>query len=72
MSNDAIKAKMDSVYGSLAPSLTTIKYWRSEFRQGRKSVFDEGRPGRLKEVTTDEMLEKVHDNVLDNRKINLR
>ncbi|XP_037941936.1 uncharacterized protein LOC119674851 [Teleopsis dalmanni] len=33
MNNDTIKLKMDSVYGNLAPSLTTIKYWKAEFKR---------------------------------------
>ena len=66
MSNDAMKAEKNSVYGSHAP-----KYWRYKFKRGRTSVFDKDRPGRPKDVTTDEMVEKIHDIVLDNGKIKL-
>ena len=50
-----------------APSMTTIRYWFNEFKPGRTSVFDEERPGRPIEVTTQDMVKKMHDIVLADR-----
>jgi len=55
-----IKQKMDAVYGDSSPILTTIRYWFHEFKRGRTSVSDEERSGRPIEVTTEDMIEKIH------------
>ncbi|KAG5321989.1 SETMR methyltransferase, partial [Acromyrmex heyeri] len=44
--------------------MTTVRYWFNEFKHGRSSVFDEERPGRLADVVTEEIVEKVHDIIL--------
>lgn len=51
-----IKVKLHAVYKDQASSLITIRYW---FKNNWISVFDEERPGRSIEVTTEEM--KIHD-----------
>lgn len=70
--NDEIKTELDSVYGNDAPSIATVKRWTAEFRRGRTSIFDEERPGRPNEVTTEEMINKIHDIVLADRRVKLR
>lgn len=67
-----IKEKLEAVYGNLSPSMTTIRYWFNEFKRGRTSVLDEERPGRPIEVTTDEMVDKIHDIVLADRRVKIR
>ena len=54
------------------PSLTTTRYWFREFKRGRTSVSDEERSGRPIEVTTEEMIEKIHGIVLNDRRIRVR
>ena len=44
-----------------APSYPTITKWLRHFRTGHKSTQDAPRPGRPIEVTTEEMVTKVHD-----------
>lgn len=70
--NDEIKAELREVYGDCAPSLSTIKYWTAEFKRGRTSILDEERPGRPNEVTTSEMIEKIHDMVMNDRRVKVR
>ncbi|XP_047144659.1 protein GVQW3-like [Hydra vulgaris] len=58
--------------GSSAPSKTTVYDWYNEFKHGRSSTSDAERSGRPKEVSTEEMIEKIHDIVIENGKIKVR
>lgn len=69
---DEIKVRMHAVYRDCAPSMTTIRYWFNEFKRGRTTVFDEDRSGRPIEVTTDDMVKKIENIVLADRRIKLR
>lgn len=69
---DEIKVRMQAVYHEYAPSMTTVRYWYNEFKRGRTTVFDEDRPGRPIEVTTDDMVKKIENIVLADRRIKLR
>ena len=59
-----IHSKFIKVYGDSSPSFLTIKKWVAEFKRGRTSLQDDGRP---KSATTSEIIEKVHDMVLGDR-----
>lgn len=67
--NDEIKIELDDVYGDSAPSLSTIKYWTAEFKRGRTIIFDDERPGRPREVTIPELVDKIHGMVIDDRRV---
>ncbi|XP_032678153.1 histone-lysine N-methyltransferase SETMAR-like, partial [Odontomachus brunneus] len=67
-----IKTELNSTLGESVPSFTTIKYWVAEFKRGRKSCQDEHRSGRPNEVTTPEMVTKIHKMVLDDRRLKVR
>lgn len=69
---DEIKAKLDAIYGDPSPSMTTVRYWFNEFKRGRTSIFDEERPGRPADVVTEEIVEKVHDMILADRRLKVR
>ena len=69
---EEIKVKLHAVYKKLAPSMTTIRYWFNEFKRGRTFVFDEERPGRPIEVTTKDMVKKIHDIVLADLRVKIR
>ena len=49
-----------------------MRYWFNEFKRGRTSIFDEQRPGRPTDVATDEIVKKVHDIVLADRRTKVR
>ena len=67
-----IKDELASVYGDSTPSFTTVKFWAAEFKRGRKSLGDVERSGRPKTATTDENIAKVHQMVLDDRRMKVR
>lgn len=66
---EEIREKLIEVYKDQSPSMSTIRYWFIEFKRGRTSVFDENRPGRQTEVSTDEIVDKIHDIVMEDRRI---
>ena len=67
-----IKGELDSVYGDSAPSFTAVKFWAAEFKRGRKSLGDGEGSERPKPATDDENIAKVHQMVLDDRRIKVR
>ena len=69
---EEIKVKLHAFYKDHAPSMTTIRYWFNEFKRGRTSVFDEERPGCPIKVTTEDMVKKIHDIVLADRRVKIR
>lgn len=64
--------KLKKHYAENAPSDFMVKYWFAEFKRGRSSTIDEQRSGRPKEVTTPEMIDKIHDIVLADRRVKVR
>jgi hypothetical protein len=42
-----------------------IKKWAAEFKRGRTSLEEDPREGRRKSATAPEIIEQVHDMVLD-------
>jgi histone-lysine N-methyltransferase SETMAR len=64
-----IHAKFIKVYGDSSPSFSTIKKWAAEFKRGRTSLEDDPREGRSKSAATLEIMEQVHDMVLDDRRM---
>ena len=67
-----IKAELGEVHGDSAPSLKTIYFWINEFKRGRTRTEDEARSGRPVEVTTPEMIAKIHRIVMDDRRMKVR
>lgn len=68
---NTVQAKewIDKHYGESSPSYSMVKRWYSEFKRGRTSTNDADRPGRPNEAVTEENVRKVHQVVLDDRKI---
>ena len=58
--------------GESAHSYATVKNWFAEFKRGPTSIQDGPRSGRPKTVTTPEIIAKVHDMVLDDRRVKVR
>ena len=51
--------------GDAGPSFTTVKKWATEFKCGHASLEDDSRTGCRKSATTPEIINKVHDIVLE-------
>jgi histone-lysine N-methyltransferase SETMAR len=64
-----IHSKFIKVYGDSSPSFSTIKKWAAEFKCGRTSLEDDPREGRPKSATTPEIIEQVHDMLLDDQRM---
>jgi histone-lysine N-methyltransferase SETMAR len=67
-----IHSKFIKVYGDSYPSFSTIKKWAAEFKRGRTSLEDDPCEGCPKSATAPEIIEHVHDMVLDDRRIKVR
>jgi len=57
--------KFIKVYGDSSPSFSTINKWAAEFKRGRTSLEGDPCEGRPKSATPEQMIEQVHDMVLD-------
>lgn len=66
-----IKAELDSVHGESAPSLQTIYYWVNKFKRGRTRTFDAPRSGRPIVATTEEIIDKIHGIVMNDRRVRM-
>jgi transposase len=64
-----IHLKFIKVYGDSSSSSSTIKKWAADFKLGRTSLEDDPHEGRPKSATTPEIIEQVHDMVLDDRRM---
>jgi len=60
-----IHSKFIKVYGDSSPSFSTIKKWAAEYKRGRTSLEDDPCKGHPKSATTPQIIEQVHDMVLD-------
>ena len=65
-----IKEEIDSTLINSSPS-STVKQWISEFKKSLTSTDDETGSGRLIEVPTGEMIEKIHKIVLGDRRLKM-
>jgi len=66
------KEKLDKHYGDSAPSIRTVYKWFQNFRSGHMDTSDAKRSGRPVEVTTPEIIDKIHDMVMDDRRVKVR
>jgi len=67
-----IHSKFIKVYGDSFRSFSIIKKWAAEFKRGRTSLEGDPCEGHPKSATTPEIIEQVHDMVLDDRRIKVR
>jgi histone-lysine N-methyltransferase SETMAR len=68
---NVIHSKFIKVYGDSSPSFSTITKWTTEFKRGRTSLEDDPREGRPKRAAP-EIVEQLHDMVLDDRRMKVR
>lgn len=66
------KEKLDKHYGDSAPSIRTVYKWFQNFRSGHMGTNDAERSGRPVEVTASEIIDKIHDMVMDDRRVKVR
>ena len=64
--------KLAKYYKESAPSHGIVHKWFTEFRGGRIGPSNAERPGRPEEVTSQEMIDKIHDIVLNDRRLKVR
>jgi len=58
--------------GEHAPSYATVKNWVARFKHGDFSTCDALRPGRPKTVTTSEIIDQIHEIILEDRRISAK
>jgi transposase len=67
-----IHSRFAKVYWDSSPSFSTIKKWAGKFKRGRSSLEDDSREGRPKSTTTPEIIEQVHNMILDDWQMKVR
>jgi transposase len=67
-----IHSKFIKVYVDSSPSFSTIEKWAAEFKRGSTSLEDDPCEGRPKSATPPEIIEQVHDMLLDDRRMKVR
>ena len=55
-----------------APSYATVKNWVAQFKRGDFSTCDAPRPGRPKTVTTPEIIDQIHELILEHSRISAK
>ena len=60
-----IHAILTEALGVHAPSYATVKNWVAQFKRGDFSTCDAPRPGRPKTVTTPEIIDQIHQVILE-------
>ena len=67
-----IRAILTETLGEHAPLYATVKYWVAQFKRGNFSTCDAPSPGRPKRVITPEIIDKIHDLILEDRRISAK
>jgi len=63
-----IRAIMTVTLGEYASSYATVKNWVTQFKRNDFSTCDAPRPGRHKTVTTPEVIDQIHELILEDRR----
>jgi len=58
--------------GEHAPSYANVKNCVAQFKRGDFSTCDAHRPGRPKTVTTPEIIDQIHELILEDRRISAK
>jgi len=66
-----IHAILKEILGERAPSYTTVKNWVAQFKRGEFSTCDALHPGRPKTVPTPEIIDQIHELILEDRRPDL-
>ena len=66
-----IHATLTETLGEHAPSYATIRNWVAQFKPGDFSTCDAPHPGRPKTVTTQEIIDQIHELILEDHRISV-
>jgi hypothetical protein len=66
------KGKLDKHHGKSAPSIRMVYKWFQNFRSGHMSMSNAERSGSPVEATTPEIVDKIHDMVMDDTRVKVR
>jgi len=58
--------------GEHAPPYATVKNWVAQFKRGDFSTCGAPHPGRPKTVTTPEIIDQIHELILEDRRISAK
>ena len=67
-----IRAFLTGTLGKHAPSYAIVKNWLPQFKRGDFSICVASRPGRPKTVTTLEIIDQIHELILEDRRISAK
>jgi len=67
-----IHAILKETLGEHSPSYATVKKWVAQFKRGDFSTRDAPHPGRPKTVTTPEIIDQIHELMLEDRRISAK
>ena len=67
-----IHAILTETLGENAPWYATVKNWVAQFKRGDISTCDAPRPGRPKTVTTPEIIDQIHELILEDHQISAK
>jgi len=67
-----IHAILTETLGKHVPLHATIKNWVAQFKRGDFSTCDAPRPGRPKTVVTPEIIDQIHELILEDRRISAK
>ena len=67
-----IHAILKETFGEHALSYATVKNWVAQFKLGDFSTCDAPRPGRPKTVTTSEIIDQIHELILEDRRFSVK
>ena len=70
--NSPHNALMTEILGEHKPSHATAKNWVAQFKRGEFSTCDAPRPGRSKTVTIPEIIDQIHELILEYRRISAK
>jgi transposase len=72
LTSNEIHSKFIKVYGDSSPSFSTVMKWVAEIKHGRTSLEDDPREGCPKCATPPEIIEQLHDMLLDDQRMKVR
>jgi len=67
-----IQAILTEKLGEHAPSYATVKNWVAQFKLGDLSTCDAPRPGRHTTLSTPEIIDQIHELILEDRQISAK